>query len=51
MASPGVPAHDDATFTVVLLFLAVVALVACWIPSRRAAEVDTNTAGKRQIIC
>ncbi len=40
----GVPAHDAATFTLVPLFLAVVALLACWIPSRRAAKVDPNTA-------
>ena len=40
----GVPAHDAATFTLVPLFLAAVALLACWIPSRRAAKVDPNTA-------
>jgi ABC-type antimicrobial peptide transport system permease subunit len=40
----GVPAHDAATFTLVPLFLAVVALLACWIPSRRAAKVDPSTA-------
>jgi predicted permease len=36
----GVPPHDLATFTAVPLFLAAVAFVACWIPSRRAARVD-----------
>jgi predicted permease len=40
----GVPAHDAATFTLVPLFLAVIAFLACWIPSRRAAKVDPNTA-------
>jgi len=40
----GVPAHDAATFTLVPLFLVAVALLACWIPSRRAAKVDPNTA-------
>ena len=34
----GVPAHDTATFTIVPLFLAAVAFLACWIPSRRAAR-------------
>jgi ABC-type lipoprotein release transport system permease subunit len=36
--------HDMLTFTVVPLFLAGVALPACWIPSRRAARVDPLTA-------
>jgi predicted permease len=40
----GVPAHDAATFTLVPLFLAIVAFLACWIPSRRAAKVDPNAA-------
>jgi len=40
----GVPAHDAATFTMVPLFLAAVAFLACWIPSRRAAKVDPSTA-------
>lgn len=39
----GVPAHDAATFTIVPLLLAGVALLACWIPSRRAARVDPST--------
>jgi predicted permease len=38
----GVPADDAATFTLVPLFLAAVAFLACWIPSRRAARVDPS---------
>jgi predicted permease len=40
----GVQPHDIVTFTAVPLFLAGVTLVACWIPSRRAANVDPLTA-------
>jgi putative ABC transport system permease protein len=40
----GVAPHDLATFTFVPLFLAGVALLACWIPSRRAARVDPLVA-------
>jgi predicted permease len=36
----GIRPHDAWTFSVVPLFLATVALLACWIPSRRAAKVD-----------
>ena len=39
----GVPTHDVATFTLVPVFLAVIALLACWIPSRGAARVDPIT--------
>jgi len=40
----GVRPHDLATFTGVPVFLAAVAFLACWIPSRRAARVDPLTA-------
>ena len=40
----GVRPHDIATFTVVPLFLAAVAFLACWIPARRAESVDPLTA-------
>jgi ABC-type lipoprotein release transport system permease subunit len=40
----GVRPHDIATFTVVPLFLTAVAFLACWIPARRAQNVDTLTA-------
>lgn len=40
----GVRPHDSVTFTVVPLFLGAVALLACWIPARRAEQVDPVTA-------
>jgi predicted permease len=40
----GVPPHDLATFILVPLFLAAVALLACWIPSRRAASAEPLAA-------
>ena len=40
----GVRPHDILTFTIVPLFLAAVALLACWIPSRRAESVEPLTA-------
>ena len=36
----GIQTHDAFTFAVVPILLAVVALVACWIPARRASLVD-----------
>jgi predicted permease len=38
----GIATHDTATFVMVPLFLAAVALLACWIPSRRASKVDPS---------
>ncbi len=40
----GIQPHDLLTFTVVPLFLAGIALVACWLPARRAASIDPVTA-------
>jgi predicted permease len=36
----GVAPNDLATFVVVTLTMAVVGIVACWIPARRAARID-----------
>jgi predicted permease len=40
----GVRPHDLLTFTVVPVFLAGVAVLACWIPARRAARADPLVA-------
>ena len=40
----GVSEHDPGTFIAVAVLLAIVALVASWIPARRAARVDPLTA-------
>ena len=39
----GVRPHDLVTFTAVPIILAAIALLACWIPARRAARVDPQT--------
>jgi putative ABC transport system permease protein len=35
-----VGANDPSTFVAIALLLVVVALLACWLPARRAAAVD-----------
>jgi ABC-type antimicrobial peptide transport system permease subunit len=40
----GIRPHDIMTFTVVPLFLAAVAFVACWVPAMRATKVNPQSA-------
>jgi ABC-type lipoprotein release transport system permease subunit len=40
----GIRPHDLVTFLTVPLLLLGIALVACWIPARRAARVDPQSA-------
>ena len=40
----GVSPHDPPTFAIVPIILAAVALLACWLPSRRATRIDPNAA-------
>jgi predicted permease len=40
----GIRPHDTMTFTVAPLFLAGVALIACWVPAWRATRIDPQNA-------
>ncbi len=44
----GIEPHDTVTFAAVPLLLVAVALVACWIPARRAASINPTEALRSQ---
>jgi ABC-type antimicrobial peptide transport system permease subunit len=40
----GIQPHDSLTFIAVPIILALIALIACWLPARRAASIDPMQA-------
>ena len=40
----GIPVVDPPTFTAMSITLLLISLVACWLPARRAAQVDPMVA-------
>jgi ABC-type antimicrobial peptide transport system permease subunit len=44
----GIQPHDPLTFATVPAFLVAIALVACWVPARRAATINPTEALRAQ---
>jgi putative ABC transport system permease protein len=44
----GISASDPLTLASIVLLLALAALVACWLPARRAARVDPMEALRQE---